>query len=493
MKSDKMKERLVVQAAEEDVMESAPLIEESASEREIDLTRAIVLFLIPALGGLLFGYDIGATSGAIDSIKDAVKSGTDWYDLSAFQEGLVVSSALLGGMVGSVFTAALGSKLGRKTELLLASVLYGSGILVSVFAGSCPMLCLGRLTYGVGVGFAMHGAPSYIAETAPSSLRGLFISLKEALIVFGILLGYFVSFLLVDDVGGWRWNYGVALPVILVFGTGMLFLPESPRLLILQKKVDEAKAAMRSVCGDVNDVDAVVESETALMQTVVGDQQKPSEGLFERRNWKPLYITLSLVFFQQATGQPSVLYYAQEIFQKAKIFSDSSSASAAAVVMGFWKLVTTIFSATKVESLGRRPLLLYGVSGLTVSLGVLSVSNWLGDVPSISTAAAWGGVVALLVYVGSYQFSFGPVTWLLVGELYPLETRTQGIALCTFTNFGVNFLVSLLFPVLSDSIGLSAEYLVFALIGAVGVVSIYLSVPETTGKSLEEIEAIMES
>eukprot|EP00210_Caulerpa_lentillifera_P008904 g8495.t1 len=468
----------------------APLL--APTEREIDYTRAVLLFLIPAIGGLLFGYEIGATSGAIDSIKSATKSGTDWYDLSSLQEGLVVSSSLLGGMLGSIFAAFAGSALGRKRELLLSSLLYFGGTLVASSATGFLPLCGGRWLYGIGVGLAMHGAPSYIAETSPARLRGLLISAKEGFIVFGILLGYFISFLFVDVESGWRFNYGLALPLVLIFGIGMLFLPDSPRFQLLSGDKEAARESLRRVFGNIRNREVYIEEELELAESVISTEIKSSDksalDLFRRKNWKPLYITLSVVIFQQATGQPSVLYYAQSILQKANVLSDSSEASTAAVVLGVWKLIVTIFAASKVESLGRRPLLLYGVSGLTLALLILS-----GSCAMDGAAASWAGVFALLLYVGCYQFSFGPVGWLLVGELFPLEDRNQGVALCTFANFGSNFIVSLLFPVLQNTIGLSLEYLMFASIGLLSLLSIYYTVPETKGKTLEEIEALFDS
>ncbi|KAG4207091.1 hypothetical protein ERO13_A03G045100v2 [Gossypium hirsutum] len=214
--------------------EAESLLPDSAYQEPFSWSSVIFPFLFPALGGLLFGYDIGATSGATISLQSPELSGTTWFNLSAIQLGLVVSGSLYGALLGSLLVYPIADSLGRRRELLIAALLYVLGGVLTAFAPGLSVLLVGRLLYGLGIGLAMHGAPLYIAETCPSQIRGTLISLKELFIVLGILLGYFVGSFQINAVGGWRYMYGCSAPVALLMGLGMWSLPPSPRWLILR-------------------------------------------------------------------------------------------------------------------------------------------------------------------------------------------------------------------------------------------------------------------
>ena len=260
-------------------------------------------------------------------------------------------------------------------------------------------------------------APAYIAETAPQNVRGLLISLKEVLIVLGILFGYLASFLFVSKIQGWRTIYLVAAPVAVVLFSGMFWLPASPRWLLLRRQPREAVlASLRKLRGP-GEPEEALELEVDLMELSAGSappaEEKGQEkaagfsALLRKENLRPLLIGMSLMVFQQITGQPSVLYYATKIFQDAG-FAAVESATAVSVVLGIFKLLMTGIAVFTVDVYGRRPLLLTGVAGMAVSLFVLGAVK----APVLS-------VVALLLYVGCYQVSFGPVSWLIVGEVSP--------------------------------------------------------------------------
>lgn len=452
------------------------------------------------------GYDIGATSGALVSMTSASTSGTEWYALSSLQSGLVVSLSLAGALIGSFGALLFGDRLGRKRELLLASVLYIVGSITTSLSPGYDAVLLGRMLYGIGIGFAMHGAPAYIAETVPPKIRGLLISLKEAFIVLGILLGYLTSYLCSDTVGGWRIDYGAAAILAVLLGLGMAILPDSPRWLLLSGAGRSAAMdALRKTKGKAAREDMLAlemkEIEDTIAQVMTEDLDASVLNADKGSNWlnfdiseilksdyrRPLSIGLSLMLFQQITGQPSVLYYAASIFGKAG-FSTASSATAISVGLGGFKLLTTGVAVAKVDSWGRRPLLLYGVAAIILSLLALGGVQ-TGTIPIAPEMGAWAAVIALLTYVGAYQLSFGPVSWLIVGEVFPLRVRGQAIALATLTNFASNFGVSLLLPTLQDNFRANI-YFVFAIIGMFAWYIIYSSVPETKGKTLEEIERI---
>ncbi|XP_024367113.1 D-xylose-proton symporter-like 3, chloroplastic [Physcomitrium patens] len=479
-----------------------PLVQRQGpgEETEFEWSAVLLPFLFPAVGGLLFGYDIGATSGAAVSIVSPELSGTDWYNLSSIQIGLVVSGSLYGALLGSVVAFNIADFLGRRKELMVASLLYIFGSLITGFAPSFAILVIGRIIFGLGIGLTMHAAPMYIAETSPSQIRGTLISLKEAFIVCGILLGYLVGNNQVDAVGGWRVMYGFASPIGLLMGIGMWWLPPSPRWLLLQAvqgkgnertlKQDAACALQRLRGQSCSLESAEEESEkqwSALTTACEGEDVNVSfKDLFQGVNLKALSVGGGLVFFQQFTGQPSVLYYAATILQTAG-FSVASDATKLAVLLGIFKLIMTALAVLNVDKLGRRPLLLGGVTGITLSLVTLAAYfSFLKDYPYLA-------VGSLLLYVGCYQISFGPISWLVVSEVFPLRTRGRALSMTTLINFGSNAVVALAFAPLQDLVGESYTFVIFGIVSLFALVFIFTSVPETKGLTLEQITAKLES
>ncbi|KAL1550626.1 Vacuolar glucose transporter 1 [Salvia divinorum] len=474
--------------------EQEPLLKNGSNEvEEYSVVSAILPFLFPAFGGLLYGYDIGATSSATISIQSATFSGISWYNLSSLQVGLITSGSLYGALIGSILAFNVADFLGRRKELIVSAVTYLVGGLLTALAPSFALMVIGRFIYGIGIGLAMHAAPMYIAETAPSQIRGRLISLKEFFIVLGMLVGYVAGSLLVDIVTGWRYMYGVSVPLSLIMGVGMWWLPASPRWILLrvvQGKGDAQvlrKVAIDCLCqlrgaaigeSAPQKVDEIL-SELSYMRE---EQEATLAEVFQGKCLKALIIGGGLVLFQQITGQPSVLYYAATIFQSAG-FPEASDATKVSVLLGLLKLIMTGVAVLVVDRLGRRPLLLGGVSGITVSLVLLgSYYSFLGDVPALA-------VVALLVYVGCYQLSFGPIGWLMISEIFPLRQRGRGLSIAVLINFGANALVALAFSPLQELLGAGAVFFIFGAIAILAIVFIFFYIPETKGLTLEEIEA----
>ncbi|WVZ03512.1 hypothetical protein V8G54_024318 [Vigna mungo] len=450
-------------------------------------------FLFPAFGGLLFGYDIGATSSATISIESSTLSGISWYNLSSIEIGLLTSGSLYGALIGSVLAFNVADFLGRRRELILAALLYFVGALVTAFAPDFPVLVLGRLIYGIGIGLAMHAAPMYIAETAPTPIRGQLISLKEFFIVLGMVAGYVIGSLFVVTVAGWRYMYGVSSPIAIIMGLGMWWLPASPRWLLLravQGKGDVQNSkdiAIRSLCqlrGQASGDSAHGQVDEILAElSYIGKEKEATFGeLFQGKCLKALWIGAGLVLFQQITGQPSVLYYAASIFQSAG-FSGASDATRVSILLGAFKLIMTGVAVLIVDKLGRRPLLLGGVSGIVISLFLMgSYYVFLDNSPVIA-------VVGLLLYVGCYQISFGPIGWLMIAEIFPLRLRGRGLGIAVLVNFGANALVTFAFSPLEELLGAGILFYIFCVIAVASLAFIYLVVPETKGLTLEEIEA----
>ena len=466
---------------------------ERAREGERDLNGAVLRnFAFPALAGALFGWDIGISSGALENVATSAANGGDGFALSSIESGQFVSASLFGALTASAAAGAgLGDRLGSKGARV------GRGVHGRKRRRASPpveLLVLGKLIYGLGIGFAMHSAPVYIAETAPSSLRGSLISLKEGFIVGGILLGYLASEDVIASNGAWRQLFLEATPLIGILLAGSLWLPDSPRWIAArggddEKTREEARDAL------VRIRDAKTETELVKIDEELGDifatattaDAKNAGGmmtLFDGKYLRPLYIGLSVVLFQQFTGQPSVLYYATQTF-KAAGWSVEDAANVS-VILGVWKLFMTGIAVAKVDSVGRRPLLLGGAGIITACLFALAALNAPGETQTVFQAQA--SVAAIFLYVGAYQLSFGPIAWLLVGEVFPSKVRSAAVGVATLSNFGSNFLVSLLLPTARETVGSRGTYLGFASVGVFALVSMYFTVIETRGKTLEDIE-----
>ncbi|KAK2382464.1 Major facilitator superfamily protein [Trifolium repens] len=488
--------RFNVQLQAQNEYSSESAASDATYQEKFSWSSVILPFVFPALGGLLFGYDIGATSGATISLQSPELSGITWSNLSSIQLGLVVSGSLYGALFGSLLAFAIADFIGRKRQLIGAALLYLLGSAITATAPELAVLLAGRLIYGLGIGLAMHGAPLYIAETCPSQIRGTLVSLKELFIVLGILLGYFVGSFQISTVGGWRFMYGFSAPLAVLMGLGMLTLPASPRWLLLKavqgkgsfqdlkEKAIISLSKLRGRPPGDKESEKQIEESIVSLKSAYEDQESEANFLevFQGPNLKAFIIGGGLVLFQQITGQPSVLYYAGPILQSAG-FSAAADAAKVSVVIGLFKLVMTSVAVLKVDDLGRRPLLIGGVSGIALSLVLLSAYyKFLGGLPVVA-------VGALLLYVGCYQISFGPISWLMVSEIFPLRTRGRGISMAVLTNFASNAVVTFAFSPLKEYLGAENLFLLFAAIALVSLLFIVTSVPETKGLSLEDIES----
>lgn len=473
--------------------EQEPLMAKEQAVESYSLLSAALAFLFPALGGFTYGYDIGATSCATISIESSKYSGISWYDLSAVDIGLITSGSLYGALIGSILAFNVADFLGRRRELIVAAFMYLIGALATALAPNFPILVVGRFVFGIGIGLAMHAAPMYIAETAPCQIRGRLVSLKEFFIVLGMVTGYGIGSLLVEVVKGWRYMYGASMPIAVIMGIGMWCLPASPRWLLLcaiQGKGNAEELKQTAICclcklrGDaIGDSAPEQVNEILIELSEVGEDKAITFGeLFTGKCLKALTIGGGLVLFQQITGQPSVLYYAASILQSAG-FSAAADATRVSILLGLLKLIMTGAAVLVVDRLGRRPLLLGGVSGITLSLFLLgSYYLFLDNAPVVA-------VTALLLYVGCYQVSFGPIGWLMISEIFPLRLRGRGLGLAVLINFAANALVTFAFSPLKALLGAGILFYIFGGIAVLSLVFIFFIVPETKGLSLEEIEA----
>ena len=461
--------------------------------RTYSLRAVALLFSVPALGGFLFGFDISTTSYAVVQLRAIVNSPT--------VIGVTVAASSIGAFLGSMRIFAVADRIGRRAELRYGAALYIVGAVSEVLAGFClttstglamAVLISGRIIFGFGIACSMHGGPTYIAEMAPSQIRGLLVSLKEAVIVLGILVGYVVGFIFSRVEKGWMFAYGSSLSTSLIM-LGLSFtIPDSYRWLLLQNREDDALKAVRFVVLD--DFQALQELETTKQQAnaTAMEREASSENdelqdlafpheapsLWHSRYRGPMVAGVGLVILQQITGQPSVLSYATPIFADAGL-SDWSS-----ILVAAFKLCATLVSASCVEKYGRKNLLYFGNGLMLLALSILALSFGSSSASSVKTVI----LLAMFSYIGGYQLSFGPISWLMISECFPLSVRGQAVAFSVQMNFLFNAIVQFTVPVLEREIGLNTMFGIFALLTAYSIYFVKVYVPETKGLTLEQIE-----
>ncbi len=428
--------------------------------------------LFAALGGLLFGYDTGVISGALIFIKRD-------FGLTTAAEEVVVSGVLLGATIGAVIGGKAADLFGRRRVLLVTAAIFSIGALASGVAPSPAILIVSRVVLGLAIGLASTNVPVYLSEVAPPHARGWVVSLFQLAVTVGIVVAYLTDYAFAG-VGGWRWMLGLAVAPALVFGTGMFFLPETPRWLIRGGHHEVAHGVLVRIRG-LDDVNVEIEEIKASLA-----QQAESghwTDLLRRQVRPALIVGLGLAVFQQITGINTVIYYAPRILQAAG-FSSASGAILATVGVGIVNVAMTVLAMFLVDRAGRRPLLLVGIAGMIITLGVLGLSFRY-----ISGQLAWIAVMCLMGYVASFAISLGPIFWLLIAEIYPLKIRGLAEGTAATFNWASNLVVSLTFLTLVEKLGASSTFLLYALASVASWLFAYYFVPETKGRTLEQIEA----
>lgn len=429
-----------------------------------------------ALCGLLFGYDTGVISGALLFLKND-------FGLSTFDQGLVAGAVLAGAAPGAGLSGRLADRFGRKRLVIAVSVLFLLASLVTAFAPTVAWLIAGRILVGVAIGVCSYIGPLYISEIAPAERRGSLVSLNQLLITIGILVSYLVDYLLAEG-EHWRWMFGLAAFPALALGLGMCFLPESPRWLVLQLRFEAARQVLLRVRPSEEEVDdELILVESASLDERSSQQPARWRELLAATHRMALIIGIGLAIFQQITGINTIIYYAPTIFQLAGFGSAERSILATAGV-GAVNVLMTIVSMKLLDRVGRRPLLLTGISGMIVSLGVLGIVFRLGN---NTPGLAWLAVVSVMVYVGSFAIGLGPIFWLLIAEIYPLRVRGLAMGIATMANWAANLVVALTFLMLVAAVGPANSFWLYAVVAVGSLAFSYWFVPETKGWSLEDI------
>ena len=373
----------------------------------------------------------------------------------------------------------MADRFGRRRVLLATAAIFGIGALASALAQSPPILITSRIVLGVAIGLASTNVPVYLSEVSPPQARGWIVSLFQLAVTAGIVTAYVVDYVFAG-IGGWRWMLGLAVAPAVVFGSGMFFLPETPRWLMRSAQHEIARRVLLRIRGGT-DVDLEV---TAIQTSLAEQTQRGTWTDLLHQHVRPaLMVGLGLAVFQQITGINTVIYYAPKILQAAG-FTSASGAILATAGVGVVNFATTIVAMFLVDRAGRRPLLLVGIAGMVVTLAALALSF-----RTESNSLAWLAVICLMGYVASFAISLGPIFWLLIAEIYPLKIRGLAEGTAATFNWASNLIVSLTFLTLLEKLGASATFALYAFAAVASWLFSYYLVPETKGRTLEQIEA----
>lgn len=423
-----------------------------------------------ALGGMLFGYDTGIISGALLFIREDL-------GLSAFLQSAVVSSVLVGAIVGAGTSGPLADRFGRRTMTIVAAAVFIVGALGSAFAPNVTLLIVARVVLGLAVGSSTIFVPLYISELAPAEVRGTLTSLFQLAITTGIVVAYLVNYALADA-GAWRWMLGLGAVPALVLLVGMLPLPDSPRWLVRQGRKDEARAVLERVRDE-----SEVEDEIGSIEEAEGREEAGWRELL--RPWvRPmLVIGIGLAMGQQLVGINTIIYYAPSIMSATGL--GASVSILATLGVGIVNVLFTVVALVLVDRVGRRPLLLTGLIGIVIALLVLGLGYAL---PGLSGAVAWITFAGLALYIASFAASFGVVLWVVLPEIFPLRIRGSAMSVCTILHWSSNLAVSLTFLPLIQTVGETVTFWGYCVVAIGAFAFVYFLMPETKGRSLEEIE-----
>lgn len=432
--------------------------------------------LVAAVGGLLFGYDTAVIAGAIGFMKT-------YYSLSDAMTGWVASCALLGCVAGAMYAGKLSDNIGRKKVLMLAALLFAVSSIGTAMPPNLTFFVVFRLIGGMGIGIASMLSPMYISEMAPADIRGKLISVFQLGVVSGILLIYFVNAGIAgmyDEAWnistGWRYMFGSGLIPSVIFILLLLTVPESPRWLAKQKRNEEALDILTKINGEekakleLAEINGSLADDTSL---ALSEMMKP--GL--RR---ALLIGIVLAIFSQVTGINAIMYYAPEIFKSTG--DGSGSALMQTVLVGIINVAFTLVAIKYVDKLGRKALLLIGIAGMTICLLAVGAAFYF------EMQKGYLVLIAILGYIACFAISLGPLTFVVIAEIFPTKARGTAMSVAVFSLWVAVFLVSQTFPILMGSIGNAFTFWIYMLMAVFAFLFVWKMVPETKEKTLEEIQ-----
>lgn len=450
----------------------------------------IAITFVATLGGLLFGYDTAVISGAEKSIQDYL---IESQGLSTLTHGLTISSALIGCIIGGLISGVLASVYGRRATLMVAAFLFFISALGSAypeflfFQRGEPtielllMFNLYRVIGGIGVGLASAVCPMYIGEVAPANIRGRLVSVNQFAIIFGMLVVYFVNWGIASGQSldwintiGWRRMFLSETIPAGIFGILLLFVPETPRYLSLKNRNEEAYRILTRINGTAR--------AKIIMDEIKGSITHHTSAKLFSFGKKVIIIGILLSVFQQFVGINVALYYAPRIFESMGAAKDASLFQTA--IMGFVNVIFTIVAILTVDKWGRKPLLIIGSAGM--ALGMFAISSL-----AFMKVIGIGTLVFIIIYTASFMMSWGPVTWVLISEIFPNTIRGKAVAIAVAAQWGANYFISSTYPAMMEFSG-GYTYGFYGLMSVLSLFFVWKFVPETKGKTLEQMEQLWE-
>ncbi len=454
----------------------------------------ILITLVATIGGFLFGYDSGVINGTVDGLRAAFHS-------TSIGTGFNVACMLLGCAVGAFFAGWLADKFGRRTILIIASVCFAINSIGAGLAMTSGQFIFFRVLGGLAVGAASVLAPAYISEVTPAQFRGTLSSVQQIAIITGITLSFLSNYLLAQKAGAstailafglpaWRWMFWVMIIPSLAFFFALLFIPESPRFLVASRKKEKALAVLKKLMGADEAQIKVNEIEASL----VADHHRPklTDILDSKTVVRPIvWVGIGLATFQQLVGINVVFYYGAVLWQSAG-FTESQSLLIN-VITGGVSIAACLVATYLIDKIGRKPLLTIGSIGMALTLGTMAVvfATAIVKTGNVLELTGKSGPIALIaanLYVFFFNLSWGPVMWVMLGEMFPNQIRGSGLAVAGLAQWGSNFGITMTFPILLASIGLGGAYGFYSVCAVISIFFILKWVKETKGKELEEMK-----
>ncbi|MCW1719745.1 sugar porter family MFS transporter [Pseudoalteromonas sp. A3] len=456
------------------------------------LFYVIFISAVAAIGGFLFGFDSGVINGTVSALGNAFNS-------SSVATGFNVASVLLGCALGALAAGPLADKFGRRAIMIITAIIFAISAFGSGISESSAEFIFYRLFGGLGIGAASVLAPAYIAEVAPPTLRGRLATLQQLAIVLGLFAAFLSNYLIADaagsaqnilmlDIAAWRWMFWAELVPAILFLVGVLFIPESPRYLVAQGKVDDAKTVFSKISNDN------VAAQISDVKSSLRSDKKPSiRDLFidgSKKVHPIVWAGVALSVFQQFVGINVVFYYGSELWQAAGF--DESQSLFINVLAGTTNIVSTFIAIALVDKIGRKPLLLVGSIGMFISLSALTYifgSAGLDEAGKLALSDNMGTFALIManLFVVFFGLSWGPVVWVLLGEMFNNRIRGAALAVAASAQWIANFAITMTFPIMLAKIGLAGAYGFYALSALISIFFVAKYITETRGKTLESM------
>ena len=433
----------------------------------------LVWSMVVALGGFLFGFDTAVISGAEKSIQQ-------YWHLSVFAHGLTISIALIGTVIGSLLGSKPSDRFGRKNTLYFVAIAYLLASLGTAFADNWYLFLAFRFLGGLGVGASSVTAPIYISEISPADSRGRLVGLFQFNVVLGILISYLSNFLIGQ--GGessWRWMLGVQAIPSFVFLVLIYYIPESPRWLILKKQAYDKALEILRIINPLNCDQELIAIKNSVTAADLKDAKK--DNLFSGKYNRPVMLAMLFAFFNQVSGINAIIYYAPRIFEMAGLGAHSSLLST--VGIGLVNFIFTLLGINIIDKAGRRMLMLMGSLGLIASLLLVSYTFYMGNFSGFAIP------LYIMGFIAFFAFSQGAVIWVFISEIFPNQVRAQGQTLGSSTHWIMAALIAFSFPYFAEKLGGGNTFLFFGVMMILQFVFVWRVMPETKGKSLEQIDS----